>query len=163
MKKSKVYSVSDEKFIELVKSNKNYSDILRSLGLTPRGGSSSKVLKRRIDDLKIDLSHLQHKAAKASLQRTIKLELILVKNSNYTSIATLKRRLIRQKIIEYKCSICGNIGEWCGKKLSLQLDHINGKSNDHRIENLRFLCPNCHSQTKTYAGRNKNCLSGFKS
>ena len=41
------------------------------------------------------------------------------------------------------------------KKLSLQLDHINGINNDHRIENLRFLCPNCHSQTETYAGKNK--------
>lgn len=50
---------------------------------------------------------------------------------------------------------CGNIGEWQGQKLVLQLDHINGKNNDHRIENLRFLCPNCHSITETYAGKNK--------
>jgi 5-methylcytosine-specific restriction endonuclease McrA len=42
-----------------------------------------------------------------------------------------------------------------GKPLSLHLDHKNGKNNDHRIENLRFLCPNCHSQTATYAGKNK--------
>ena len=53
---------------------------------------------------------------------------------------------------EYKCEICG-ISEWQGKELSLQLDHINGINNDNRIENLRLLCPNCHSQTETFSGR----------
>lgn len=57
--------------------------------------------------------------------------------------------------LEYKCAFCGNTGEWLGQKLTLQLDHINGKNNDYRIENLRFLCPNCHSITPTYAGKNK--------
>jgi RNA polymerase subunit RPABC4/transcription elongation factor Spt4 len=44
--------------------------------------------------------------------------------------------------------------EWNGKVLTLQVDHINGVNDDHRLENLRFLCPNCHSQTPTYAGSN---------
>ena len=48
---------------------------------------------------------------------------------------------------------CG-ISEWLGNPLALQLDHINGVNNDHRLTNLRFLCPNCHSQTDTYAGKN---------
>ena len=56
--------------------------------------------------------------------------------------------------MEYKCANCGLI-EWQGQVLSLHLDHINGINNDHRIENLRFLCPNCHSLTETYAGKNK--------
>ena len=70
------------------------------------------------------------------------------------NIARLKIRLVKEKRLEYKCALCG-ISEWQGQPLSLQLDHINGKHNDHRIENLRFLCPNCHSQTETYAGKNK--------
>jgi Zn finger protein HypA/HybF involved in hydrogenase expression len=65
----------------------------------------------------------------------------------------LKARIINQKLIEYKCTECDNIGIHNGKLLSLQLDHINGKSEDNRLENLRFLCPNCHSQTDTYAGK----------
>ena len=69
-------------------------------------------------------------------------------------IAHLKERLVKEKYLEYKCAECG-ITEWNGKPLSLHLDHINGINNDHRIENLRFLCPNCHSQTNTYAGKNK--------
>ena len=72
------------------------------------------------------------------------MEEILIENSSYDNIASLKRRLLNEGYLEYKCSECG-ISEWNGKPLSLHLDHINGKHNDHRIENLRFLCPNCHS------------------
>ena len=53
------------------------------------------------------------------------------------------------------CANCGNIGEWNGQSLTLQIDHINGINNDNRKENLRWLCPNCHSQTSTYTGKNK--------
>ena len=62
--------------------------------------------------------------------------------------------------MEYKCSgkDCCNKGEWLGKPLVLQLDHINGVRDDHRLENLRFLCPNCHSQTDTYGGKNSNVI-----
>lgn len=66
----------------------------------------------------------------------------------------LKKRLLKENILDDKCDICG-IDEWNGKKLIMQLDHINGISNDHRLENIRLLCPNCHSQTDTWCGRNK--------
>jgi len=52
-----------------------------------------------------------------------------------------------------RCALCGNSGEWQGKPLTLQLDHANGRYDDNRLENLRWLCPNCHSQTETFAGR----------
>jgi 5-methylcytosine-specific restriction endonuclease McrA len=61
---------------------------------------------------------------------------------------------VKENRLEYKCANCG-IKEWNNLPLSLQLDHINGVNNDHRLENLRFLCPNCHSQTDTYSGKNK--------
>ena len=64
--------------------------------------------------------------------------------------------------INFKCSKCNNEGEWFGEKLVLQLDHINGISNDNRIENLRFLCPNCHTQTETYSSKNKNSVKKKK-
>ena len=66
----------------------------------------------------------------------------------------IKKRIIRDKLLEYKCSCCGLGDSWNGKTLSLQLDHINGINNDHRLENLRFLCPNCHTQQDTYAAKN---------
>lgn len=68
--------------------------------------------------------------------------------------ARVKRNIIAQNLIPYQCAMCGNTGEWMGETLTLQLDHINGVCNDNRIENLRFLCPNCHSITDTYCGKN---------
>lgn len=67
----------------------------------------------------------------------------------------LKVRLLKEKILENKCDECG-IGSYYNEKPIIHhLDHINGISTDHRLSNLRLLCPNCHSQTETYAGRNK--------
>lgn len=66
----------------------------------------------------------------------------------------VKRRLLTFNIISYSCSLCGQGPEWNGRELTLQLDHINGINNDNRLENLRFLCPNCHTQQETYAAKN---------
>lgn len=65
----------------------------------------------------------------------------------------VKARLIKNGIKEWKCESCG-ITEWLGKRIALELDHINGNNSDHRLENLRILCPNCHSQTDTHSGKN---------
>lgn len=151
---SKVYQVSDEVFKEIIANANSYSDCLRALGLTAKGGSSLDILKRRISELKCSTEHfgtMQTKSPNAKYN----LDEILIENSTYANISRLKIRLINEGRLEYKCALCGNIGEWQGQKLVLQLDHINGKNNDHRIENLRFLCPNCHSITETYAGKNK--------
>jgi 5-methylcytosine-specific restriction endonuclease McrA len=72
----------------------------------------------------------------------------------YYQTLKLKKRLIKEGIKENKCDICG-ITEWNGKLISMQLDHINGDSHNHKLENLRMICPNCHSQTETYCGKNK--------
>lgn len=84
---------------------------------------------------------------KKSKPRIINLE-------DYSSRCGARRNIIKYGLLPYECSECG-ISEWNDKKLALHLDHINGKSGDHRLENLRFLCPNCHSQTDTYTGKNK--------
>ena len=65
----------------------------------------------------------------------------------------LKLRLLRANLLENRCQVCGLV-DWRGLPLSMHLDHVNGVKNDNRIENLRMLCPNCHSQTPTYGGRN---------
>lgn len=66
----------------------------------------------------------------------------------------IMRYVKRWKLLDYKCIDCGNTGSWQGRALVLQLDHIDGNSLNNRLENLRWLCPNCHSQTETFCGRN---------
>lgn len=75
--------------------------------------------------------------------------LLLVSRSRLS----IKRKLLRAGLLQNICEVCG-ISEWLGKSLSCHIDHINGVRDDHRLENLRTLCPNCHSQTATYGGRN---------
>ena len=65
----------------------------------------------------------------------------------------LRKRLFNEGYKERKCEMCG-ITEWNGKPLSFECEHINGDSTDHRLKNLMIVCPNCHSQTETYKGKN---------
>jgi len=71
----------------------------------------------------------------------------------------LRIMILKEKLLPYQCS-CGNTGNWQGKELTLDIDHINGNHRDHRLENLRFICPNCHSQTFSF--RNKNGTGKIK-
>jgi Zn finger protein HypA/HybF involved in hydrogenase expression len=72
-----------------------------------------------------------------------------------TSTNAVKNRIIKENLLEYKCDKC-DIDEWLGNIITLHLDHIDGNNKNNTLSNLRFLCPNCHSQTDTYCGRNKN-------
>ncbi len=65
----------------------------------------------------------------------------------------LRNRLIKELILKYECSEC-KLSTWNNKKISLELDHIDGVNHNHKLKNLRLLCPNCHSQTSTYRGKN---------
>jgi hypothetical protein len=80
---------------------------------------------------------------------------LFVKNCKHNR-HVVKRAIIRDKVIPYKCE-CGLVDNWNNKPLILQLDHINGINDDNRLKNLRFLCPNCHSQTETFCGSNRKC------
>lgn len=83
-------------------------------------------------------------------------EQVFKKDSTYNR-GHLKNRILKENLIENKCAFCEIENEWQGKPIVLHLDHINGDSFDNRLENLRFLCPNCHSQTETYSkGKGKN-------
>ena len=154
-RKSKVWDYSKEYLQDVVNDCNSISDVLQKLGYSRASGTMSKFIKSVLKEKEIDTSHFRpfrrtHQAP------TYSMDDILVKDSSYSNIYSLKRRLISGGYLEYKCQICGNFGEWNGKELVLQLDHINGDHFDHRLENLRFLCPNCHSQTDTFSGKNIN-------
>jgi 5-methylcytosine-specific restriction endonuclease McrA len=72
---------------------------------------------------------------------------------NRSNRGNIKRRLSERGVLPYVCAICG-ISQWQGRPLTLQIDHVNGKRLDYRLDNLRLLCANCHSQTDTFGGRN---------
>ena len=147
---------TDKEFIRAVKNNYSISKTLKELKLKPSGGNY-KVFYKKVKELNISINHFTGQAhlknKKHDWNVKIPLTKILIKESNYSSTYHLKKRLIKEKIFQYKCNICG-IDDWNHKPLSLHLDHINGINNDNRIENLQLLCPNCHSQTSTYTGKN---------
>jgi 5-methylcytosine-specific restriction endonuclease McrA len=111
-----------------------YGDCIRNFGFSPaawqkarvRGELATRVRKWSIEDV-----------VRAATCRT-----------------HLKLRLLEAGLLEPKCYRCG-IDKWCGKPLSVQIDHINGVRNDNRPANLRMLCPNCHSLTPTYGYRKR--------
>ena len=157
---NKIYKLSDEQFVELLKKSSTISEVLFKLGYTVKGNSwGYSQVKRRMDDLNLDYSIFKGKSAvmKTNKLNNVKKEDILKENCNHQRIV-LRRYVIKNNLIPYKCAICG-CTEWQGKTLSLELDHINGINNDNRLENLRFLCPNCHSQTSTYGSRNQQLNS----
>lgn len=165
---SPIWNIPAEKFQELLNTSNSFVDILIKVGLDPYNGNH-KTLNHRIKEEGFDITILeqnrkrnQERHMKSLLERkNYKLEDILVENSNF-SRKNLKNKILEYNLIPYECYICKNKGEWLNKTLSLHLDHINGVNNDNRLENLRFLCPNCHSQTNTYCGKHRkkiyNCL-----
>lgn len=157
---NKIYKLSDEQFVELLKKSSTISEVLFKLGYTVKGNSwGYSQVKRRMDDLNLDYSIFKGKSAviKTGRLNNVRKEDILKENCKHQRTA-LRRYVIKNNLIPYKCAICG-CTEWQGKTLSLELDHINGINNDNRLENLRFLCPNCHSQTSTYGSRNQQLNS----
>lgn len=105
----------------------------------------------------LDTSHWISKRFRGAIART--LEELMIEQGDPNAREMIKKKILQQGTLEYACAICPHRGEWMGAELVLHLDHKNGNSRDHRLSNLRFLCPNCHSQTPTYCGRNNRTRS----
>jgi hypothetical protein len=127
---------------------------LRRLGLGI-GGNNTQTVRKYVAAWDIDVSHFDRHAGQRRAGRTRSLPLgeILVENSTF-SRSHLKRRLYDEGVKERTCELCGQGEEWCGRRMSLILDHINGVSDDNRLENLRIVCPNCAATLETHCGRN---------
>jgi Zn finger protein HypA/HybF involved in hydrogenase expression len=124
------------------------SKTAKLLGLS-HVGSSYDLVRKAVVRLQLDTSHWGKLAP-----TRVNLNSAFVVNGPHTR-SVLKRVIIREKLLPYLCAECG-LGEmWNGKPLTLRLDHINGESHDDRLHNLRFVCPNCDSQSPTFCGRNK--------
>lgn len=133
-------------------------ELLSTFGLASKGGNYQTVKNRaKEENISLDGLSQRYRQYQSEIYKKpipqIPLDKILVENSSYNRWR-LKQRLISDGLLDNKCSECGLAGIWNNKPINLQIDHINGISNDNRIENLRLICPNCHSQTETYSGRN---------
>lgn len=144
--------IKNEQIIEAIKNSNTIKDTLEKLNMAPSGGNY-QTIRRCISNCNVDISHFTKPGFKKGCTSINEMsdEQIFTTNSNYNKFR-LKNRIIQKSILPYECTRCG-IVEWQGEKLSLHLDHINGIRNDNRIENLRFLCPNCHSLTETYCSK----------
>lgn len=163
-KKSIIWSSSDEEFKKQVYECVTMADLLRCYGLINKGGNA-KTIKRRIHELNLDTTHFLNRSQSSIQARAMSLEKFksccLLTQSSYRR-SMIKAYILKFKLKDYICNVCNNKGVWQNQKLTLQLEHINGISNDNRLENLCFLCPNCHTQTETYAGKNNKRIKKEK-
>lgn len=155
--KSILENFSDEEFKEIVATSFSISEATKKCGFkTYNSGGGRKSVYKRIDLLELDTSHFKangRQRERPAYNKIINYQDILQKNSDATR-TTVKDIVIREQLLEYKCDVCGNEGVWNGQILTLQLHHKDGDHTNNTIENLTFLCPNCHSQTDNYGVKN---------
>jgi Zn finger protein HypA/HybF involved in hydrogenase expression len=138
--------VNDKSFIHMVRISTSLTDLLRLQGLAYTAQPNRVGAMSRIEKLNLDIAHWQ--SNKRGKSRRI-LQDYLVLNGPEISSSKLKYLLIKAQLLEYKCKECG-LSEWQNKLLALHLDHKDGNRRNNQVNNLRLLCPNCHSLTETY-------------
>lgn len=147
---------------EATKSSESIRQIIKKLGLIPAGGNHEQI-KRALVEYNISTAHITGSAWRHGktfpFAPKVKLSSILTNRSTFQSYK-LKKRLIMEGLKLEQCEIC----DWAEKsedgRIPVELDHINGDHSDNRLENLRILCPNCHSLQSTHRGRNQKRRGG---
>jgi hypothetical protein len=136
--------ITEQELVEAIKNTGSMAQASDSLGLA---FSTFKRYAKRYN-----LYDASNQAGKGTTKVKKKLEDVF-SGKEHLVTSQLRVRLIREGYKTHVCESCG-INEWNGKPISLELDHISGIRFDNSLENLRLLCPNCHSQTHTFRGRN---------
>lgn len=152
-------SWTDEQLIAAVRASRSVRAVIVCLGLIPAGGNYAQVTKH-IEELGLDNSHFTGRGWNIGMKEfsprppAMTLGEILVLGSLYQS-HKLKKLLFSRGIKNRECELCGWAERSIDGRIPVELDHINGIHTDNRLENLRILCPNCHSLQPTHRGRNK--------
>ena len=153
----------DEKdLIQAVKMSGSIRQVLLQLHLKEAGGNYVTI-KQEIAQLKLQTTHWHgqawNKGKKVPKKTLYPLKDILKRDSSFQSFK-LKKRLFNEKIKKPQCEICGWAQKSSDGRIPVELDHINGDRRDNRINNLRILCPNCHSLQTTHRGKNIRSRGG---
>lgn len=159
----KIRNLSYEELQVLLDTSPSLREVSRKLGIpsfssSARLGISTKIKAGVLEgEICLDKFQTNKKTGGKGFKKPLKEHLVCNKPTNGQR---LKKKLIDERVKTDLCEKCGQGPIWNGKLLVLQLDHKNGDNTDNRIENLRILCPNCHTQTKTFSG--KNCMRKTK-
>lgn len=148
--KARIDLLSNEEFIEIVNTSNSMTEVCTRIGYS-KSGDIFKRIQKRIDELNLSTTHFGT-LSKSPIKRSV--ENIFIENSTADQ-KTLRRWYFNGNYTPYICSICGQLPEWNDKPLTLILDHINGCNKDDRLENLRWVCPNCNQQLPTTNRRNR--------
>lgn len=140
---------------ELVDKNICWTDLMRDMGIR-FVGNNIKTVKKLVEYYNISTAHFDPKRASVKNHPGVRKDSEIFCENSTVHRKTVKDKIIKDKLLEYKCAECPVTGIWNGKPIVLQLEHKNGINNDNRLSNLCFMCPNCHSQTPTFSGRNSN-------
>lgn len=146
------YRYTEEDLATAVEQSFSIAGVMRILGVKPAGGSHFHMSKR-IQQAKLDTSHFtgqRHNAGKQQQRRPAEYFFVRRDPNSGRLAAKYLRRSLREIGVAYCCSECGVGDTWQERPLILHVDHIDGDHHNCLQDNLRFLCPNCHSQTQTY-------------
>lgn len=152
---------------ELCAESYSLSEVLKKAGR--KGGGSQAILKKKIEEFNIDISHFTGqrwweapdkvsnfaKGQKDYSKEKYQLEEIFKKDSPVTQ-KVMRGYIQRHNLLEYKCENCGCDGHWQNGIIALDLHHKDGDNTNNELDNLCFLCPNCHALTDNYRGKNKS-------
>jgi len=160
-----INDIPEKIFIKSIDSSLNRTDFFRKMKMSPFGGKF-RTLNKRIQRLNLNIDHFKLgpiiSGEKSKMTKDKALSTIFINNSNIKT-PSLKKYIQKFEFKKYVCENCCNQGQWMNSNLVLQLHHIDGDARNNKLNNLQFLCPNCHSQTPNFSGKKRKesfyCLS----
>ena len=141
--------LSEERFAQLVKESRSFYELAEKIGYSKTGGGTNEALRKAVKERDLDISHFTGEGwNKNNYDYSTFTNNSIKKNGKTTLKAIINLR-------GRKCENCGMV-EWLGQPINLEIHHIDGNHNNNELENIQLLCPNCHSYTNNYCGKNIN-------